>query len=99
MLHLDPWGVEVVVENLRRMETPDSPGNQEVYRRRILVAYRRRSLMVFLLFLPILVAHLLRKQNLLGWVEVHGLLLLVVHRRIPSKGYVSPRAHGEHYRR
>ena len=99
MLHLGPWVVVVVVENFRRMGTPGSPGNQEVSRRRVLMAYRRRSPMVVLLFLPILVAHLLRKQNLLGWMEVHGLLLLVVHRRTPSKGYVSPRAHENHYRR
>jgi hypothetical protein len=56
--------VEVVVESLRLVGTPGTPGNLEEYRRRTMRV--RRRLVVLLLLLLFLVARLLHKQNPLG---------------------------------
>jgi hypothetical protein len=87
--------VVVVVENLRLVGILGSPGNREVYLHCTMVDHRRRGLVACFLLLLTLVAHFLHRQNPLGWVEVHDLLPLVVHKRIPNEDYVSPRAHGE----
>ena len=94
MPHWDPWVVEVV-GNLHLVGILGSPGNREVYLRCTMVVHRRRGLVARFLLLLARVVHFLHKQSLLGWVEVHGLLPLVVHKRIPNKDYALPRAHGE----